>query len=56
MAVTADRLAPSPINVQPRDDRTRIAYADHDRRLPTCEEQDWPDKPDWGSERWRSWD
>lgn len=45
------------VTAQPRDDRTRIALKDYDGRLPTMDEQDWPDKPEWpGKDGWRSWD
>lgn len=55
---TGKRTAPmnDDYTAQPRDDRTTDAFYTYGR-LPTLEEQDWPEKPIWpGRDRWRSWD
>lgn len=44
---------------QPRDERTDHAResTEHGRRLPTLDEQDWPDRPAWpGRGDWRGRD
>lgn len=40
---------------QPRDERTERAYDEY-RRLPTLDEQDWPDRPNWPGRDWKGRD
>lgn len=41
---------------QPRDERTERAYEEYGRRLPTLDEQDWPDRPLWPGRDWKGRD
>lgn len=40
---------------QPRDERTERAFNEHGR-LPTLDEQDWPDRPNWPGRDWKGRD